>query len=234
MGWQKQPVKRWITMSILLVLIATSILVLVILNSSFTKYNVYPKKELKQYLEGTYEGNFTFLSQEYSITNNRRYHVWELLFADEQGTEFHEYFYIKNIGSRLATAMQKEYGMIWDTYTQLHLEKKYGNILDFESVRNKETPQDTYIESHYDFVIENESDIEKTIETLALLYYDTIHFAKTINGAILVSVVWNGENDIICIIYLNRIIDYLQKGVDDDILQEEIKDYITLRINEKL
>jgi len=221
-------------MSIIVALLIVSIISVFIFSLSFSKYNAYPRKELKRFLSTTYYGSFTYISQEYSITSDGRDHVWKLTFSDKNSIEFYEYYYIRNTGSRIATYTHKEYGRIWDTYTQVYLEGKYWNTVDFKSIKNKLSPNDTYIQSHYDFVLENEADIEITVETLALLYYDTMLFAKTIIGRIFICEVRNGEDDMICTFSPTDIKEGIEAAGHHDISMEAIKDYITAEINERL
>lgn len=47
---------------------------------SYSKHNVAPQKYIEEYLAETYEENFTYLSTEYCLTDDGKYHLWQLLF----------------------------------------------------------------------------------------------------------------------------------------------------------
>jgi hypothetical protein len=207
---------------------------------SYSKLNIYPQKYLQQYLEDTYEGNFTFISQEYFITSDRKNHVWKLLFSDEQEVRFYEYLYLTNTGYRLPLykndrdALFVRYEFMWDTYTQVHLEEEYFDKVDFEFIRNKKKLCDTRIESHYVIVIENESDIEKAVSILSLLYFDTLHYAKNAKIITLICGIYRSDDDIICIITPNSIKEALKTDFTDNSLQGKIQNHIREVINKNL
>ena len=155
--------------------IATVTMILVIMGIrylSFSKWNVYPRKEIERYLEEAYQGKFTYLRQDY--LKSKEYHVWIVYFKDEKGREFAEYFYMRNTSEQLAT--YKRYGETWDTYASMHLEEKYGEWLieqRYPVNLRRECP-----ERHYIFFINEEEDIELVAEELAKLYDEVFLIGK--------------------------------------------------------
>lgn len=150
---------------------------------SLTKYNIYPRKAIENYLAETYDGEFKFWSS--GFYKDKYLCIWTYRYVDEEGKIFPMYFEFEREAPEggWATTFYKEAMDVGvrDYYWQTKLNDMYGNKLssyaiDYSYGNGK---------IKYSFSVASEEDIYEVADMISEIFYNTTQTVECLSNDVL-------------------------------------------------
>lgn len=149
-----------------------------------SKYNVIPRKYVKQYLDETYYMDYEFIEENYYRRNG--YHIWEFICQDDTGFIF-EMEYCRSFDEEgPVTSEDASMTAIYDGFIKEKIKDKFQDRIQW--VQGGYTKE----HEHILFEIYDESDIEQAADIIADVFEFSFDYLQH---------VYEGSLPVVCSVY---------------------------------